>query len=128
MPKPSPNFIFLNEHDATLVVLGTLAESYFRDDPGTSLFKLRQFGELLAKHAWARLGTYTRDELIDCIPSVLRKDQTLYREDLMRALLHHLGFQRLTDAAQDALKSAFNGAVRRGLRETVDPTLVRRMS
>ena len=74
------------------------------------------------------MDAYSRDELIDCIPSVLRKGQTLDREDLMRALMHHLGFQRLTAPAQEALKSAFNGAVRRGLLETVGPNWVRRMS
>ena len=62
MPQPSPNFAFLQEHDATLVVLGTLAENYFRDDPSTSLFKLRQFGELLAKYACAKLGIYAADQ------------------------------------------------------------------
>lgn len=62
MPQPSPNFAFLQEHDATLVVLATLAEAYFQNDPGTSLIKLRQYGELLAKHACARLGIYTTDQ------------------------------------------------------------------
>ncbi len=46
----------------------------------------------------------------------------------MRTLMHPFGLQRLTEPTQDALKTAFNGAVRRGLRETVDPTLVRRIS
>jgi type I restriction enzyme S subunit len=72
------------------------------------------------------LDAYTRDELIDCIPSVLRKGQTLASEDLMRALLHHLGFQRLTDAAQEALKSAFNAAIRRGVLGTEGTARVRR--
>jgi hypothetical protein len=41
----STNFSFLAAHDAQLVRLGGLAESYFGDDPNTSLLKLRQFGE-----------------------------------------------------------------------------------
>src|ERR1043166_186613 len=41
----SANFDFLGKHDAQLVRLGGLAERYFKDDPNTSLIKLRQFGE-----------------------------------------------------------------------------------
>jgi len=74
------------------------------------------------------LDAYTRDELIDCIPSVLRKGQTLGREDLLRALLHHLGFQRLTDPAQDALRSALNVAIRRGVLEAEGSGQIRRPS
>jgi type I restriction enzyme, R subunit len=48
------NFAFLSAHDAELVQLGGLAERYFRDDPTTAIFKLRQFteafqGELVAQ-------------------------------------------------------------------------------
>lgn len=39
------NFGFFDAHDAKLVNLGGLAERYFRDDPSTCLFKLRQFCE-----------------------------------------------------------------------------------
>ena len=49
---PTSNFAFLAAHDAQLVQLvqlGALAERYFRDDPGTAIFKLRQFAELLSK-------------------------------------------------------------------------------
>ena len=46
---PTSNFAFLSVHDAQLVQLGALAERYFRDDPGTAIFKLRQFAELLCK-------------------------------------------------------------------------------
>jgi type I restriction enzyme R subunit len=56
--KPSPNFAFLAHHDPRLVALGTHAERYFADDPNTTLMKLRQFGELLAQRAAARLGLY----------------------------------------------------------------------
>jgi type I restriction enzyme R subunit len=55
-PAPSPNFSFLAHHDQRLVALGTLAERYFADDPNTCLIKLRQFGEILAQRAAARLG------------------------------------------------------------------------
>ncbi len=54
----SENFRFLSVHDARLVELAALAERYFRDDPATAIFKLRQFAELLAKLIAARHATY----------------------------------------------------------------------
>ena len=52
------NFAFLTAHDPQLVQLGALAERYFRDDPGTAIFKLRQFAELLSKTVAARHALY----------------------------------------------------------------------
>ena len=49
MVPQTSNFAFLSAHDAQLVQLGALAERYFRDDPVTAIFKLRQFAELLSK-------------------------------------------------------------------------------
>jgi type I restriction enzyme R subunit len=57
----SANFGFLIAHDVRLVTLGGLAERYFRDDPSTSIVKLRQFAELTAKMIAAHHGSY-RDE------------------------------------------------------------------
>jgi type I restriction enzyme R subunit len=55
------NFAFLTAHDPQLVQLGALAERYFRDDPGTAIFKLRQFAELLSKTVAARHALYLGD-------------------------------------------------------------------
>lgn len=55
---PTSNFAFLATHDDQLVQLGALAERYFRDDPGTAIFKLRQFAELLSKTIAARHALY----------------------------------------------------------------------
>jgi type I restriction enzyme R subunit len=55
---PASNFTFLTVHDPQLVQLGGLAERYFRDDPGTTIFKLRQFAELLSKSIAARHALY----------------------------------------------------------------------
>lgn len=52
----SPNFEFLAAHDPQLARLGAVAERYFRDDPNTSLIKLRQFGEVFAQLAAAKTG------------------------------------------------------------------------
>src|SRR6476646_764392 len=54
----STNFAFLSSHDGHLVQLATLAERYFRDDPATAIFKLRQFAELLSKLIAARHAAY----------------------------------------------------------------------
>jgi type I restriction enzyme R subunit len=52
------NFTFLKAQDAQLAQLGALAERYFRDDPGTAVFKLRQFAELLSKTVAAHNALY----------------------------------------------------------------------
>jgi type I restriction enzyme R subunit len=59
--RSSANFGFLGDHDVRLAQLGALAESYFRDDPATSIFKIRQFAELMSKLIAARHAAY-RDE------------------------------------------------------------------
>src|SRR5713101_3382602 len=55
---PTSNFAFLTVHDPQLVQLGSLAERYFRDDPGTAIFKMRQFAELLSKTIAAHHALY----------------------------------------------------------------------
>ncbi|MBM1169621.1 hypothetical protein [Microvirga arabica] len=55
----SVNFGFLSVYDADLANLAALAERYFPDDPPTSLVKLRQFAELLAKLIAAHHGAYS---------------------------------------------------------------------
>src|SRR5579863_9495733 len=58
----SANFDFLGTHEAQLVRLGGLAERYFKDDPNTSLIKLRQFGEVLAQLTAAKSGMLASPE------------------------------------------------------------------
>jgi hypothetical protein len=60
--EPSTNFAFLAHHDPRLVALGTQAEEHFAADPTVCLFKLRQFGEVLAKRAAARVGLFMNPE------------------------------------------------------------------
>jgi type I restriction enzyme R subunit len=55
---PSPNFAYLAHHDARLVALGTQAEEHFANDPTVTLFKLRQFAEVLAQRAAAKVGAF----------------------------------------------------------------------
>jgi type I restriction enzyme R subunit len=60
--KPSPNFAYLAYHDARLVALATQAEEHFAADPTVTLFKLRQFGEVLAQRAAAKVGLFVSTE------------------------------------------------------------------
>jgi len=53
--KASPNFAYLAHHDQRLVVLATQAEQHFATDAEACLFKLRKFGELLAKRTAAKV-------------------------------------------------------------------------
>jgi len=62
MTPHSANFEFLGKHDVQLVRLGALAERYFKDDPNTSLIKLRQFGEVLAQLTAAKAGLLASPE------------------------------------------------------------------
>jgi type I restriction enzyme, R subunit len=56
--QPSVNFAYLAHHDARLVALATQAEEHFGNDPTITLFKLRQFGEVLAQRAAAKTGLF----------------------------------------------------------------------
>lgn len=58
----SSNFAHLQACDEQLVRLGTLAERYLADDPNTSLIKMRQYGELLAKHVATQMGVYDTEK------------------------------------------------------------------
>ncbi len=60
--KVSPNFAFLASYDTRLVALATQAEEHFTADPTITLFKLRQFGEVLAQRAAAMVGLYDAGE------------------------------------------------------------------
>ncbi|WP_212637942.1 type I restriction-modification system endonuclease [Desulfocicer vacuolatum] len=52
----SPNFSFMAEYDETLYKCAIQAERFIFEDPNTTLYKLRQFGELLAQNIAARTG------------------------------------------------------------------------
>ncbi|MCK5943692.1 MAG: type I restriction-modification system endonuclease, partial [Planctomycetes bacterium] len=55
----SPNFGMLKGFGPALVEAAVAAERYVLDDPVTALMRLRQFGELLAQEAGARVGLFT---------------------------------------------------------------------
>ena len=59
------NFGFLSSQNEQLAQPGGLAERYFRDDPATAIFKLRQFAELLSKVIAARHAMYLDREAFE---------------------------------------------------------------
>ncbi len=88
-PGSSLNFAFLEYHNPLLDRLGAQAERYFKDDPNTSLLKLRQFGELLAQTTAAKLGVFTsqREEQNGLLRRL--RDQDLLGERALQ-LFHEL--------------------------------------
>ncbi|KZY95557.1 restriction endonuclease subunit R [Oleibacter sp. HI0075] len=76
----SSNFDFLNAHDELLVRLALTAENCFVADPNTTLIKMRQLGEELAKTIAARVGVastaeITQLELLRQLDNTLRLDR-----------------------------------------------------
>jgi hypothetical protein len=61
--SPHSNFDFLEAHDPLLARLPSLAERYVHDDPNTAILKVRQFAELLARQAAARLNLDASPEI-----------------------------------------------------------------
>ena len=61
------------------------------------------------------MDDYTREELRDTLISVMRKGTPYEREEVIYAVAHHLGFSRVTDTVRAPIKSAINGAIRRGI-------------
>lgn len=94
--QSTANFGFLGAHDARLVQLGGLAERYFRDDPATAIFKLRQFAELLSKLIAAHHALY------------LGEQETF--EDTLRRLSYERIIPKETADVFHALRKAGNSA------------------
>ncbi len=92
MNAPSANFSYLAHHDPRLVALPTQAEQHFAVDPTITLFKLRQFGEVLAQRAAAKVGLFigpqdTQQQLVDRLweRNVIAAVQRSLFHDLRRA-------------------------------------------
>jgi type I restriction enzyme, R subunit len=85
----SANFCFLAVYDAQLVSLGALAERYFKEDPATSLIKVRQYGETLAQLVAAKAGLFrdTQEPQADLLRR-LKFDRVIPRE--VGDFFHHL--------------------------------------
>ncbi|WP_434288837.1 type I restriction-modification system endonuclease [Celeribacter sp. SCSIO 80788] len=96
MDQVQSNFEFLDQLDGELANLGRLAESYFQEDPSTSLIKLRQFSERLARRHAVLMGV----DLVDADTQVdllrrLKYDRAA--PDRVLDVLHHI--RKLGNAA-----------------------------
>ncbi|NOD62713.1 type I restriction-modification system endonuclease [Ruegeria sp. HKCCD6109] len=89
MDQFQSNFAFLDQLDVELANLGRLAESYFQEDPSTSLIKIRQFGERLARrHAvLAGVDLVDADTQVDLLRR-LKYDRAA--PDRVLDVLHHI--------------------------------------
>jgi type I restriction enzyme R subunit len=92
----SPNFTFLMKYDEVLVRHAALAERYVFDDPNAALIKLRQFAELLAKHAAAYTGV-----VIEAYESQRELIDQLWDRQIFNAQVSQL-FHGLRKAANEA--------------------------
>ncbi len=63
MTKRLSNFDFLKHHDELLLRLAITAEACFVPDPNTTLIKMRQLGEALAKTIASRVGVESGAEI-----------------------------------------------------------------
>jgi type I restriction enzyme S subunit len=63
----------------------------------------------------ATMAHYYRDELVDFLLSAMRRGSEYEREDVIRDVATYLGFSRVTDSVAEPIRSAINGAIRRGL-------------
>lgn len=89
MQPASANFEFLKAHGLQLFRLAALAEHYFPTDPNTTLVKLRQFAEQLARDVAARTGSLRSAEakFADVLGELGR---TGYAPPLTLTLFHQL--------------------------------------
>lgn len=108
------NFDFMQEHNPIFLELAINAERVFRSDPNTTLVKMRQLGEALAKDTASRSNIYfdsktTQSQLIGKLSRELHLDHNIknmfhrLREDGNEAI--H-GFKTSHHEASEALKIA----------------------
>src|SRR5215813_3921810 len=86
------NFGFLGAQDERLARLGALAERYFFDEAPSSLIKLRQLAEFLAKEVAARHGLLPKNNVtFDEVLRTLRLRAILPRDKWLRQDIARLG-------------------------------------
>lgn len=83
------NFDFLKHHDELLVRLAQTAETCFVPDPNTTLIKMRQLGEELAKTIASRVGVESGSEIkqVDLLKDL---DYTLKLDKQVKDAFHAL--------------------------------------
>ena len=105
------NFDFLKHHDELLFRLALTAESCFAPDPNTTLLKMRQLGEELAKNIAARVGVESGKDIkqIDLLKNLdysLRLDQRIKDAfHTIRKLGNNANHDITSNSHRDALQS-----------------------
>lgn len=61
------------------------------------------------------MSDYSRDELVDVLRSVIHSGTTVTRDEAIQAVARHLGFTRIRNTVAAPIRSAINGAIRRGV-------------
>jgi type I restriction enzyme, R subunit len=95
----SLNFEFLKSHEPMLLKLGKAAERYCFEDPNVSLYKLRQFGEVLAQVVARRLRVEVPNDQVGllrslCERGVIRGDVDRLFHEIRKtgnSAVHHFG-------------------------------------
>lgn len=105
----SQNFDFLKYHNELLVRLAVTAESCFTSDPNTTLIKMRQLGEELAKTIASRVGIEAGPEVTQ-FDLIRNLDYTLNLDKKIRDSFHTI--RRLGNpAAHDITSSTHRDAL-----------------
>jgi type I restriction enzyme R subunit len=104
------NFEFLKEHDEVFFQLAYSAETFFSADPNTTLIKLRQLGEALAREISARCGI-AFDEKITQADLLYRLNRGINLDAGILDLFHILRIEgnKATHQFQTQHKEAING-------------------
>lgn len=111
-PDQTTNFGFLSEHDPLFFELALAAERALGSDPNTTLIKLRQLGEALARHIAAIAGI-TFDGQITQADLLYKINRELKLEPVVRELFHTLRIEgnKATHQFKTQHKEAINGLV-----------------
>src|SRR4051812_17221126 len=99
----SPNFDFLEGDEPLLILYATQAERYVLDDPNTAMFKLRQFGEVLAQQvaAYSGFDTAAGESQLDLLSELAASGVVDYRVGQMFHALRRSGNRAVHEHADD---------------------------
>lgn len=109
--KKISNFDFLEHHDELLVRLAQTAEACFVSDPNTTLIKMRQLGEELAKTIASRVGVDSgknikQSELLIALDYQLKLDKQVKDAfHTLRKLGNNAAHDITSSSHRDALKA-----------------------
>jgi type I restriction enzyme R subunit len=110
MMRNTSNFDFLKHHDELLLRLALTAETCFVPDPNTTLIKMRQLGEELAKTIASRVGVESGSE-IKQVELLRNLDYTLRLDTQIKDAFHTL--RKLGNpAAHDITSSTHRDALK----------------